>query len=291
MPGLLGVLHAVDYIATSMLLGYVAFHAWIAPKKEQSPAGLVPTDWRTIGLCALVLTASSIWFLVTAVDMSDSSSFSSFLTVLTQTRFGHAFALKCLVIWTLSLTFLIKRLHNFYPVVFLLPAIATMTSHTGAHADGLTWTVVVDFLHFSAVSLWTGGLFGLLFYLKSRQWPMRTPEVTSIETVRRFSHLAMASTATVAVTGGILSYRYSFSNGWAALESPYGQLVALKIVLFCCALLAASINQFVHIRVWSPAKDRAFTSAVIREASIELTLAIFVFVAAGYLTRVSPPIP
>ena len=55
------------------------------------------------------------------------------------------------------------------------------------------------------------------------------------------------------------------------------------------ALGAAGINQFLHLRNWRPEKAKEFEIAVKREVALELLLAMFIFMIAGFLTRTQLP--
>jgi putative copper export protein len=66
-------------------------------------------------------------------------------------------------------------------------------------------------------------------------------------------------------------------------------LILLKTALFASALLAASANQFIHLRKWHPSSEAKFARSITREVGFELAAVILAFIAAGFLTRMAMP--
>jgi putative copper export protein len=71
----------------------------------------------------------------------------------------------------------------------------------------------------------------------------------SLHVITRFSHVAMASTAVIVITGVFTAYLndVSLSNPWS---SDDGRLVLGKIFFSGVAMLVAAVNQFLHLRNW-----------------------------------------
>jgi putative copper export protein len=98
----------------------------------------------------------------------------------------------------------------------------------------------------------------------------------------------MASTAAIALTGIVLALRYGVHPS-APWGSDYGKLILVKTTLFALALLAASVNQFSHLRSWHPSREFLFTRGISREIGLELIAVILIFAVAGFLTRLPMP--
>ena len=98
----------------------------------------------------------------------------------------------------------------------------------------------------------------------------------------------MVSTAVILISGFFTAYAHNVKllAPWA---TPYGQLLSLKLGLFACALLAASVNQFIHLRRWESADEARFSLSVLRELRIELGLVVLIFLFTGFLTRLDLP--
>jgi putative copper export protein len=79
----------------------------------------------------------------------------------------------------------------------------------------------------------------------------------------------------------------SFLRPWT---TTYGLLIVGKVAFFTAALLAAGVNQFIHLRTWAPEKELAFVKAVRREVRGELVFLLFVFVLVGFLARTPMPL-
>ncbi|MEV7891866.1 copper resistance protein CopC [Streptomyces sp. NPDC088357] len=97
--------------------------------------------------------------------------------------------------------------------------------------------MVSSVLHLLAMAVWLGGLTALLLVL------YRAPadELLPSAAVARFSRLALASVAVLAVTGVYQSWRGLGS--WDAFTTSYGRLLALKIGAVFLMLMAASYSR------------------------------------------------
>ncbi|MGW7426017.1 copper resistance CopC/CopD family protein [Streptomyces sp. NPDC054813] len=92
-------------------------------------------------------------------------------------------------------------------------------------------------LHLLAMAVWLGGLTALLVTL------YRTPAEDPLPpaAVARFSRIALASVAVLAVTGVYQSWRGLGS--WQAFTTPYGRILAFKIWAVLLMLFAASYSR------------------------------------------------
>lgn len=148
----------------------------------------------------------------------------------------------------------------------------------------------MDWAHAVAAGIWSGGLFSLWIWLKARVTSSRpfAPK-TSHSLVERFSRFAMASTGVIGLSGLLMAYvaGVPLLRPWAAQD--YGKLLIGKTLLFSIALLAASINQFLHLRNWRAENEIHFSRSVSREVGLELILVIGIFILAGFLTRSALP--
>lgn len=164
----------------------------------------------------------------------------------------------------------------------------TLVSH--AAASGSLGAVLLDLVHVYAVSSWLGGIAGLLWIVLPSA---RTEDEASARalgaTVRRFSLLAMASVATLVLTGIIASLDrlVLVEDLW---ETPYGIALAAKLALLAIALAAAALNLFVA----GPRLRRGISGpgtrlALVRASSLESGVLALVLLAAGALTSLPPP--
>ena len=292
MP-LLGLLHGLDLLSTSLLVGAIVFCASILPAGGPAAEKWVHNPNSLISGCivfSLILALS--WMLCMAVEMSESWKFDELWGVVSGTRFGFYWAIKIGILVLIFLVFHFKRFQAISGIAIFLPLFSSLTGHAGAQKLHLFLSLGFDYVHFLAVSIWTGGLLSLFLTLRrklSRKDAPLSEAGAVFSLVRRFSHFAMASTALIAISGLVMAYRYG-----VILQAPwltdYGKVLLLKTFFFSLALIAASINQFVHIRSWTPEKDQEFTRAIYREVRLEIVFVLVVFIAAGYLTRIALPI-
>jgi putative copper export protein len=288
MDAALGILHGVIFLLTCLLVGSLIFTACIAPASGQSQKLLFQAKRRELQfILTLLLIVSLIWLVFVCAEMAESWNPSDLLSVLTGTYFGHRACLQLLVVLLLTGISSTQRMHQLWWLALVLPLGFSLTGHAGADDTQSLLNLPVDYLHLISVSIWTGGLFALFSWLGlAVKDPSRFG--WSYPVTQRFSHFAMVSTGVIAVTGVILAWRYgvSLTRPWG---SDYGLLVLAKTGLFSLALLAAAVNQFLHIRNYRPGSERDFTLKLRREVSLEMTAVILIFGVAGFLTRLSPP--
>jgi putative copper resistance protein D len=114
----------------------------------------------------------------------------------------------------------------------------------GAATDGSGHALhlAADVLHALAATLWIGALAAFAGLVA----PARQPLVrlaAAAEALRRFSPLGIALVATLAATGLVNGWYLVGTDVTAALHDPYGQLLALKLVLFAGMLLLAALHR------------------------------------------------
>jgi putative copper export protein len=244
-------------------------------------------------LLVLTFISSFSWLLFTSSDMAESWRLPDLWNAISQTSFGHMWCLRLILI--LILTFFIRFTRGyrmvaslFFIFALLLPMISALTGHAGAQKHALLLYVAIDWSHSIAVGIWGGGLWFLYCWLGKRLTVTRiTPDI-SFRVVKRFSHSAIASTGIIAFSGVAMAYMagVSWRHPWS---TTYGTLILGKVFFFSAALLAAAINQFIHLRKWSPENELEFAKSVRREVRFELIFVLFVFFLAGFLARTPMP--
>jgi putative copper export protein/methionine-rich copper-binding protein CopC len=97
--------------------------------------------------------------------------------------------------------------------------------------------LLVQWLHVLGVGAWVGGLVWLLAALRARERPGR------MAMIGRFSKLAAPVLFLVAVTG--LSRTLHLAGGWQGLlDSSYGRLLDLKVLLFAGLVALGALNRY-----------------------------------------------
>lgn len=169
--------------------------------------------------------------------------------------------------------------------VLALGAFPALTGHA-AGGDPKTLTLLADTLHVWAAGGWTGGL-ALVLFLDREHRRGQAADAPGLlpELVPRFSRLAMACVATLALTGLFASWVHLGSPG-AILGTAYGRVLALKLVLVAGVLGLGARN----FRVLTPRLGvAAGRAAMRRSATLELLVANVVLAVTAILVRTSPP--
>ncbi|SFH47935.1 copper transport protein [Palleronia marisminoris] len=144
-------------------------------------------------------------------------------------------------------------------------------------ADPAWLAQVLVFLHALALLFWIGALVPLL-------WLVPTPQAGRI--LSRFSSVAMAAVAVLVITGSGLAWLQSGSFV-ALVESDYGRLLGVKLVLFALLLVLAAWNR---LRLTSAVTAGAVRAVAAMRFSIriEICLAVLILIAAAGF-RLTPP--
>ncbi len=296
MSALLGILHGLDYVFTLFLLGTLIFQLLIVPAGGSEAVALQTPILRRVRLLLILsFISSSLWMILTAQDMADSWEFGDLWAAMAHTGFGHLWCFRILLLLIatgLSGQLLLSKRGRFIllAVAGLLPLFSSLSGHATATPSAYGWKIGVDWAHSVAAGIWSGGLFGLWSWLRARNSSNAKflPE-TSHRVVERFSRYAMASTAAIGLSGLLMAY-----SAGVPLLAPwqaqlYGKLLIGKTLLFGAALLAASVNQFLHLRTWHPEREAVFSRSICREVGLEMALVLGVLALAGFLTRTALP--
>jgi copper transport protein len=145
------------------------------------------------------------------------------------------------------------------------------------------WSLLFDWLHLAAGSLWIGGLIGLLVFWRSLPGAARVAGLVVV--VPRFSNVAFVSVVTLVASGTLAAYLHlpTVASLW---QTSYGQALLVKIGLLVAALALAAVN-LLHTkpRLAEPGTARLLRRLVSGEA---LLIASAVF-AAAVLSSLAPP--
>ena len=99
-------------------------------------------------------------------------------------------------------------------------------------------------LHLLAAGLWLGGLLPLAWLLGRARSPSGTAWISlARDVVPRFSQMGYAAVGLLAMTGA-LNTLLLVGSIHALLGTPYGRLLALKILLFLAMVTVALFNRF-----------------------------------------------
>jgi putative copper resistance protein D len=181
------------------------------------------------------------------------------------------------------LTVLTFAVRSWTPTLFvaLLAVVALVPMGTQGHSGeeaNHDAAVVALVLHIVAAAVWLGGLI-LLVMLR----PV-LDRVGIVDVLLRYSSIALVAFVVVAVSGTV---RASVGlGGWAALASPYGALVLVKVVaLIALGVLGAAYRVRLIGRMRENAASRRFWGLI----ALELAFMGIASGAAAALARTPPP--
>jgi putative copper resistance protein D len=247
----------------------------------------------SIGL-AIAVPSGVIWVVLltmrmTGLPFGDALSADGLGTVIGETQFGQASAVRLLCSLMLAVCLVLDHIapSRWGALVAALCLVAGLawTGHAGSTPDPLGEVhLAADILHLGAASAWIGGLFLLAdLFIAGRRQQGPAWMAYQLDSIRRFSILGMVSVATLTVSG--------FVNAWLLVGSwrglvvtDYGLLLSVKLVLFAVMVAFAAINRL----WWTP--RLALVGRLTRNTMIELALGLIVFAIVGALGLQHPAI-
>jgi copper transport protein len=179
----------------------------------------------------------------------------------------------------------------------------SLTGHA-VSGDLVPLAFVADVVHLSGVSVWFGGLVVLVLAVL---WPGRTDGgLDEAEVVvGRFSQVAFGAVVAIVVSGTVQGWRQVGTYD-ALLDTTYGRLLVVKVVLFTGMLVAAAVSRsWVRQRAVarsaslalspgpgavaaSPDSGRSRLSVLRQSVGAEVGLAVVVLVVTALLVNAVP---
>jgi copper transport protein len=167
--------------------------------------------------------------------------------------------------------------------VLLVPGLAGHAAQTAPRGA----SVLFDWLHLVAGSLWVGGLLGLLVLWRS------LPEASRIAglvvAVPRFSNTALASVVVLVAsgTGAAVLHMPTIASFW---QTSYGKALLVKIGLLAAAIVLASVNLLrTRPRLQRPEVGVGAARLLRRLVAGEALLVVGAVFAAAVLSSLAPP--
>ena len=157
--------------------------------------------------------------------------------------------------------------------------LTSMTSHAAAIPDIAAASLLNDFIHLTAASIWVGGVFGIAFTIMAR--PGRE---ALLALLGRFSPVAAFSVVALGLTG--------IYSAWAqvyipqAMATPYGITLAVKTLLVV-VLLALGFGNLTWSRRGRRGDERA-QRWIPRLVTAEIAVMLLVMLSVGFLTTLEP---
>jgi copper transport protein len=172
--------------------------------------------------------------------------------------------------------------------VLLVPGVAGHAAQTSPRA----WSLLFDWSHLSAGSLWIGGLIGLLVLWSSLPAARRIAGL--VVCVPRFSNVAFVS-VNVLVASGIAAAIVHLPTVSSLWQTSYGKAILVKVALLGGAMMLAAVNLlWTRPRLQASAGDKpdvgpATASMLRRLVGSEIVLVAAIIFAAAVLSSLAPP--
>jgi putative copper resistance protein D len=187
--------------------------------------------------------------------------------VLSRTHFGTIWSARILTLVASLALAGVGRRGGRVTTLVLGAAVALTTAWSGHAADwgDLTPSVLLDWLHVLAASLWIGGLVALALVAFGPGSILTTTSVTSV--CARFSRLAGWSLAAVVLTGGY--------NAWVQLpdvaalrDTPYGRVLLAKLALVVLLAVLGATNRYALLPRLTGRPARGFVARGVRRCRL-----------------------
>jgi putative copper resistance protein D len=225
-------------------------------------------------------------------------------TVLSQTQFGLAWEMRLLFGVLLGACLLPLRKTSDGPAATWLLTVASLLA--GAYLGALAFAghgeegvglerhihLVADFLHLNAAGLWLGALIPLALLLASmRQFPEPGWMFAAAAAAGRFSTLGILAVGILLVSG-IVNAAFMLGGLHNLIDTTYGRLLLLKVMLFAAMVCLAGINrQHLLPRLSDGVGTEQGSRAVqrlVRSALTETALGFAIVLIVGMLGVMAP---
>jgi copper transport protein len=241
----------------------------------------------------IAIAGSLIALGVQAQDTGEGVSFGTIADILIDTRFGHLWAARVILLLGLAAVaasdYLWEEPLSLSTMVLTLGLAAgamlpfALNSHAASQPIGADTAVAVDWLHLAASSVWIGGLIALLvtLVLGTRGAPAEQRRHVFATAVPRFTTLAIASVLILALTG-LYSAWLQVGNLIALRETDYGRTLIVKLILIVPLLILGALNmRIIGPRLLSAARSGLHFG---RTVATEVVLGVAVLLVVGLLT-------
>lgn len=253
---LMGIRFAL-FAVLMLIAGLAAFplHA-LEPgdRRDPGPGSIVarPLPW----LCAAALFLSLLGMAVLTASMQGVGLFAidaeMVAALVRETDVGTAWLVRmaALLVATAG-AFRIARNPDAAAMIVAVAAAVALTTlawsgHAGASEGTAGWVHrASDALHMLAAAVWLGAIAGFLLLLRPSEAVTRDSLALTAQSLDRFAPVGTICVFVIAATGLVNGQMtIGAANIGRSIGSPYGQLLAIKLVLFAAMLGLAAANRW-----------------------------------------------
>src|SRR5438874_1722602 len=246
----------VQFTAAMLIFGTAAFRMYALAGSDAGAASIILSAFDACFGC--VLLAASVIALISAIALllcqtaamagspAAAADVATVSAVLLETRFGRVWCWHLLLAAILVLACLNRQPRR--PVILLLSlgllaSFAWVGHATMGEGAALVGHELNQTGHLLAAGLWLGGLVPLAWIIRqTRRQPGNFAISLARDALRNFSHMGYVAVALIALTGAINASLLVGSLD-AMFDTPYGRLLAIKILLFLAMVIVALINR------------------------------------------------
>ncbi len=250
-------------------------------------------------ILTLIINGVHLFFHVSVItETALNETVSVIYPFLTKTRYGIFGLLRTLLLAGLVvIAFFMLRRNSLWTrisgIFMSLPLLITlgMSGHQGTEGY-FTLPFFLDITHLIAVSLWIGGLVFIRlcysYFLKTSGFELWD---TFLSLIRRFSRIATFCVIVVSISGvGLLLFNVQILS--RIINTFYGQVLLLKILMVFIILLLGGVNKFVIIHLFEVVSDRGELLKLKKQfnllITVEVVIGFGILFATGLLTHLSP---
>ena len=249
-----------------LIAGLAAFplHALELGERQDPELGSIisrPLPW----LCAAALFLSLMAMAVLTASMQGVGIFAidpaMVITLVSETDVGVAWLVRMAALLVAAVVaFRIARNPVAPTMIAAAGAVALATLVWSGHAGASEGTAgrihrASDALHLIAAAIWLGAIAGFLLMLRPGEPVAKARLAMTARSLDRFAPVGTLCVLLIATTGLVNGQMIvGAANIGRSIASPYGQLLAIKLVLFAAMLALAAANRW---RL-TPALRRAF---------------------------------
>lgn len=294
------------YLDLMLLFGLPLFHLLFNQSSRQAPQrAATMTGYATWMVAAAVagIVLSCLGMAIMTKAMTGAPDYASVSTehmaiMVTGTGFGHAWTARLMALLaSIACALLLRRWPGLQSVALTLAgAVALATVAWAGHGamDEDTRGLIhlfIDISHLLAAGAWVGSLVAFVLLGRAARADAASAALLS-RSALAFAHLGTLIVATLVITGAGNYWLIAGMPSIAAALTPYGMVLAAKLLMFAAMLGMAARNRYRLAPALATAlgtgDQPAALHALRRSLRSELFVAIIVLLAVAVLGMMSP---
>ncbi len=172
-------------------------------------------------------------------------------TLLLHTHYGFVWLVRCVLLislWLLVIPLIRTNKQWLVKPMFIVATLIAWTLSAAGHASGwddFSWQQLTDWLHIISASLWAGSMLSTLFVI----WPL----LHSDSCLNFINHAALrlsrlaSKVFMLVIATGLVNLYLQLSTPGDLVNTSYGQILSIKIILVVMMLYFAFINRYRYL--------------------------------------------